>query len=87
MNHYKKRNQEESPAEIVIHVGTNDFSSDKKPKDIANDIIQFAKSVKTDTNKVAVSSIPPKKDKLNTKTKDVNTHLKDTVYVPQITSL
>ena len=51
--------------EIIIHVVTNDSFSDKGPKDIANDIIQLAKSVKTDANKVAVSSILPRKDRFN----------------------
>ena len=51
--------------EIIIHVVTNDSFSDKEPKDIANDIIQLAKSVKTDANKVAVSSILPRKDRFN----------------------
>ena len=61
----------------MIHVGANDLSSDKEPKDIANDIIQLAKSVKTDASKVAVSSILPRKNKTNSKTKKVNTHLQD----------
>ena len=67
--------QEKSPVEIIIHVVANDSSSDKGPKDIANDIIQLAKSVKTDANKVAVSSILPRKDKFNSKAKEVQTHL------------
>ena len=36
MNHYTKPLQEKSPAEIIVHMGTNDLSSDKEPKDIAN---------------------------------------------------
>ena len=75
--HYKKPTQAKSPAEIIIHVGTKDLSSDKEPKDIANDIMQLAKSAKTDANKVAVSSILPRKDKFNSKAKKVNTHLQD----------
>ena len=55
----------------------------KNPKDIANDIMQLAKSVKTDANKVAVSTILPRKDKFNSKTKEFNTK----IYVLQITSL
>ena len=39
MNHYKKPAQEKSSEEIIINVGTNDLSSDKEPKNIANDII------------------------------------------------
>ena len=77
MNHYKKPTQEKSPAEIIIHVGTNDLSSVKEPKDIANDIMQFAKSVKTEENKVTVSNILPRKNKFNSKAKEVNTHLHD----------
>ena len=52
-------------------MGTNDLSSAKEPKDIANDITQLAKSVKTDPNKVAVSN------EFHSKTKEVNTHLHD----------
>ena len=61
----------------MIYVGTNDLSSDKEPKDIANDIMQLAKSVKTDASKVAVFSILPRKDKFNSKTKEVKAHLQD----------
>ena len=49
------------------------------PKDIINDIMQLAKSVKTDAKKVIVSNIP-KKDKFNSKAKEVNIHLKDIYY-------
>ena len=66
--------------EIIIHVVANDSSSDKGPKDIANDIVQLAKSVKTDTNKVTVFSILPRKDKFNNKAKEVNTYLQDICF-------
>ena len=49
------------------------------PKDIINDIMQLAKSVKNDAKKVIVSNIP-KKDKFNSKAKEVNIHLKDIYY-------
>ena len=78
INHYKKRTQEKLPAEIIIHMGTNDLYSDKEAKDIANDILQLSKSVKTDANKVAVSSVLPRKDKFHSKVKEVNIHLQDT---------
>ena len=48
-----------------------------KKRDIANVIMQLAKSVKTDANKVAVSRILPGKDKFNSKAKEVNTHFQD----------
>ena len=56
---------------------TNDLSNDKETKDIASDIMQLAKSIKADATKVAVSSIPPKKSKFNSKAKQVKTHLQD----------
>ena len=64
MNHYKNLNKK-NHMEIIIHVVTNDSFSDKGPKDIANDIIQLAKYVKTDANKVTVSSILPRKDRFD----------------------
>ena len=76
----QKPTQEKSPAEIIIYVVANDSSSDKGPKDIANDIIQLAKSVKTDANKVAASNILPRKDKFNNKAKEVNTYLQDICF-------
>ena len=39
--------------------------------------MQLAKSVKTDANKIAVSSILPRKDKFNNEGKEVNTHLQN----------
>ena len=85
MNHYKKPTQQKSPAEIIIHVGSNDLSSAKERKDIASDIIELAKSVKTDANKVAVSSILPWKDKFNSKAKEVNMRICFSNKLPLIT--
>ena len=75
MNQYRKPNQEKSPAEVMVQISTNDSSSDKEQKDIAYKIIQPTKSVKVEANKLAVSSIPPRK-KINNKTKEVKAHLK-----------
>ena len=58
-------------------VVTNDLCSDKEPKDIPNDVMQLAQSVKADANKVALSHILPSKDKFNSQAKEVNTHLQD----------
>ena len=58
-------------------VVTNDLCSDKEPKDIPNDVMQLAQSVKADANKVALSHILPSKDKFNSQAKKVNTHLQD----------
>ena len=52
----------------------------KKPKNIADNIIKLAGSVKTDSSKVAVFSILPRKDRINSKVKEVNAHLQDICF-------
>ena len=64
-------------AQITFHIGANDLVPNKDSNEIANEIVQLAKSAKTDKNKVAISSLVPRKDKLNLKTKEVNTFLKE----------
>ena len=77
MNHYKKRTQEKLPVEIIIHVGAIVLSNEKEPKDMANAIIQPAKSIKIDTTKVAASTILSRKGKFNSKVKEIKTHQQD----------
>ena len=72
-----KPTQEKSPAQIIFHIGTNDLVTNKESNEIANNIIQLSKSAKADKNKVAVSSLVPRKDKLNAKAKEVKAFLKE----------
>ena len=76
MKHYMKPTQEKSPVQIIFHIVTNDLVTDKNSNKIAKKIVQLAKSAKTDKNKLAISSLVPRKDKLNAKAKEVNTFLK-----------
>ena len=77
MKHYVKPTQEKQPAQIIVHIGTNDLSSNKNSDEIADEIVNFAKSIKTDENSIVISSIVPRKDRLNNKAKEVNLHLKE----------
>ena len=77
MKHCMKSTQEKSPAQIIFHIGTNDLVTNKDSNEIANEIVQLAKSTKTDKSKVAISSLVPRKDKLNAKAKEVTTFLKE----------
>ena len=45
--------------------------------EIAVEIVNFAKSIKTGKNNIAISSIVPRKDRLNKKAKEVNLHLRE----------
>ena len=76
MKHVKPR-QEKQPAQIIIHIGTNDLPGNKNSDEIANEIGEFPNSFKTSENNVAVSSIVSRKDRFNSKAKEVNKNLKD----------
>ena len=60
--HYMKPTQEKSPAQIIFYIVTNHLVTKKEFNEIGNEIIQLAKSAKTDKNKVAISSLVPRKD-------------------------
>ena len=64
-----KPTQGKSPTQIIFTIGTNDLVTNKDSNEIANEIVELVKSVKTDNNKVAISSLVPRKDKFNTKAK------------------
>ena len=77
MKHYVKPQQEKQPAQIIIHVGTNDLPGNKNSDEIANEIVEFTNLIKTSENNVVVSSTVSRKDRLNNKAKEVNENLKD----------
>ena len=66
---------------IILHCGTNDLRGNKSPEEIATNIINLAKEMKSEKNEVMVSGIIPRNDNLNDKGIDVNnflnTHCKD----------
>ena len=66
------RNQE---ADIILHTGTNDLSSDKTPVQICNDIVNLASSIKDKYIKVTISKIVERNDALNEKVVLVNEYL------------
>ena len=61
------------PEAYVIHIGTNDLTTDKTPDKIFSAILRLIKELKTDKNKIAV----PRGDTYNTKAEKVNTLLKE----------
>ena len=71
MKHYVKPTQEKQPAQIIVHVATNDLPGNKNSDEIANEIVEFANSIKTSENNVVVS----RKDRFNNKAEEVNENL------------
>ena len=63
------------PDHIILHCGTNDPNSDKTSSQIAREIIDPATSLKSDKNKISISLLTPRCDKLNNKASEVNNRL------------
>ena len=58
---------------IILHSGTNDINDDSDPQNIAEEIVELAKSISKDCNSnVTVSGIVPRYGKLNEKVRSVN---------------
>ena len=65
------------PEEYVIHIGINDLGKDKTPHEIFSEILRLIKELKTDKNKIVISTIVPRGDPYNTKAEKANTLLKE----------
>ena len=72
MQSYANPSKEFNNDLIILHCGTNDLRSNKQPNEIANEIAGLAIDLKTEKNDVMVSSIAPRRDKLNQKVINVN---------------
>lgn len=68
-----------NPDVLIIHCGTNDLKSETPANQIANNIIELAKSASkmSENTSVIVSSIVHRNDKFNSKVSEVNTELKN----------
>ena len=68
-----KPTTEQNPKNIILHCGTNDINDDSDPQNIAEEIVELAKSISKDCNSnVTVSGIVPRYGKLNEKVRSVN---------------
>ena len=57
INDYIKQPVRNSSDHFILHVGTNDMSSDKSPEEIARSIIGLATSTKNENHDVGISNI------------------------------
>ena len=62
VDYIKPTKSDSNPDVYLLHVGTNDLTSNKSPEQISLDILNLANSLKLDNNTVIVSSIVPRKD-------------------------
>ena len=73
MKWHGKPTTEQNPKNIILHYGTNDINDDLDPQNIAEEIVQLAKSISKDCNSnVTISGIVPRYGKLNEKVRSVN---------------
>ena len=65
------------PEAYVIHIGRNDPTTDKTSDEIFSEILRLIKELKTDKNKIAVSTLVPRGNIYNITDEKVNTLLKE----------
>ena len=64
-----------NPDHIILHCGTNHLNADKTYSPIAREITDLALSLKFDKNKILISLLTPRSNKLNSKASDMNSCL------------
>ena len=69
--------RENEPDHIILHVGTNNLSSEQSAERIAKSIVDLAKLSVKDHCPVSISSIVPRNDEWNNKAQEVNRFLED----------
>ena len=62
VDYIKPTQRDFSPDVYLLHVGTNELSSNKSPEQLSLDILNLANSLKLDNNTVIVSGIVPRDD-------------------------
>ena len=64
-----------NPEHIILHVGTNDLTTEKTASQMSRSIIELGTSLKNDTNTVSISAIVPRSDELDNKATEANNRL------------
>ena len=76
MQDYVRPTIRENPDHIILHVGTNDLTTNIPTEKVAESIINSASSLKSNSCSVAISSITVRNDRYWKKVAQVNRHLK-----------
>ena len=77
LDYVKPIQRDLDPEAYMIHIGTNELTTDKTPDKIFSEVLRLIKELKTDKNKIVVSTNVPRGDAYNTKAEKVNTLLKE----------
>ena len=76
-NFIKPTQRHVKPEIFVLHVATNDLPLSKSPKEILEDIVTLPESMKTENNKIIVSSVVCRANSFREKVDKVNAHLEE----------
>ena len=76
MQDYVRPTIKEIPDHIILHVGTNDLTTNIPTEKVAESIIDLASSLKSNSCSVAISNITVRNDRYRKKVEQVNRHLK-----------
>ena len=66
----------ENPNHIILHIGTNDLTTNIPPEKVAESIINLASPLKSNSCSEAISNITVRNDRYRKKVVQVNRHLK-----------
>ena len=80
-NHAKPTVPDFDPDHIVLHCGTNVLNSDRRSNQINRDFKNVELSLKSNKNKISVSLLTPRSNKLNKKASEVNNRLINKCYL------
>ena len=80
MRSYIKPPSKRDPNRFFIHTYTNGVRSSKDPGNIAKDVIDVAKNIKSDKNEILISSIVPRRCNLNGRDHQANKWVK--IFLP-----
>ena len=76
MQDYVRPTIRENPDHVIIHVGTNDLTTNIPTEKVTESIINLASSLKSNSFNVAIFSITVRNDRYRKKVAQVNRHLK-----------
>ena len=77
MQDYVKPSFRGNPHHLIIHVDTNDISTNKQPEQIVKSIVELALSVKSNSCDVTLSNITVRNDGHQRKVVETSRHLKE----------
>ena len=62
LDYVKPIQRDFDPDTYILHIGTNNLTTDKKPDEICSELLRLVKVLKANKNKIVISTIVPRGD-------------------------